>query len=65
MRTPKFETYIHAKEVGEQAVYVYPSCPHQTKIRGTLVSSKMRCRSCGFWEAKEKENDKKRSDKSI
>ena len=49
----KFYTCKHSKEVGEIAVYVEPTCPHATKIKGTLVSSKQRCRSCSSYERKE------------
>ena len=51
MRKPKFETCIHAKEVGPLAVYVYPSCPNKILLRGMLVCTKFCCRNCSRWEA--------------
>lgn len=48
------EKYITCKHstgnVGELIVYVKPSCPNYTKIRGVLASSKIRCRECDKWE---------------
>ena len=38
--------------VGGLIVYVRPSCPNYTKIRGSLVSSKIRCRDCKDWESR-------------
>lgn len=51
-RKEKFETCSHVKEVGSIAVYVLPTCRNATMIKGTLVSSKERCRKCDFWEEK-------------
>lgn len=51
MGRPKYETCIHSTgNIGELIVYVKPSCPKYTKIRGNLVSSKIRCRECVSWE---------------
>lgn len=45
MSRAKHETCRHSTgNVGELIVYVKPSCPNYTKIRGSLVSSKIRCR---------------------
>lgn len=49
-RKEKFETCRYAKEIGTIAVYVLPTCRNATMIKGTLVSSKERCRKCEFWE---------------
>ena len=51
-RKDKFETCRHVKEIGSIAVYVLPTCLNATMIKGTLVSSKERCRKCEFWEGK-------------
>lgn len=53
MKAPKFVTCRHVEEIGQYAVYVKPTCPHLSMIRGVLVVSKERCRSCARWEAKE------------
>ena len=53
---PKYETCQHAQRVGELAVYTDTGCPRATKIRGTLLSSKMRCVECHNW--KERTNDR-------
>ena len=43
----KYMTCEHSVgNVGGIIVYVKPTCPHYTKIRGELVSSKIRCRDC-------------------
>lgn len=42
----KYETCAHVKQIGQIAVYVTPSCPQATQIKGHLVSSKERCRRC-------------------
>lgn len=41
-----YETCVHVKSIGQIAVYVTPSCPQATQIKGHLVSSKERCRRC-------------------
>lgn len=46
----KHETCKHAIRHGELVVYVTPGCPRANMIRGTLVSSKIRCRECKSWE---------------
>ena len=46
----KYKTCKHAISVGEMAVYVTPSCPRASMIRGVLVSSKIRCRECRMWK---------------
>lgn len=55
-RKEKFATCKHAKEVGSIAVYVFPTCKNATMIKGTLVSSKERCRKCEFWEERSEKN---------
>lgn len=42
----KYETCKHVISIGEVAVYVKPSCPCLTIIKGVMVSSKKRCSSC-------------------
>lgn len=54
MSKEKYETCVHVKSIGQIAVYVTPSCPQATQIKGHLVSSKERCRRCKVF----KENDK-------
>lgn len=52
MSRPKYETCRHSTgNVGELIVYVNPSCPNLSKIKGTLCSSKIRCEKCDKWEA--------------
>lgn len=46
MEKEKYETCVHAKFVGEQAVFVDAGCPRFSMIRGKMVSSKHRCREC-------------------
>lgn len=51
MSREKYNTCRHSTgNIGELIVYVHPSCPCHTKIRGSLVSSKTRCRSCEVYE---------------
>lgn len=55
MSKENYETCAHIKSIGQIAVYVMPSCPQATQIKGYLVSSKERCRRCKvFTEKKEK-----------
>ena len=42
----KYDTCIHAESVGTYAVYVKPSCPRASMIKGRMVSSKKRCEEC-------------------
>lgn len=54
MKRPKYETCRHSTgNIGELIVYVHPSCPRLSMIKGCLVSSKIRCKECGQWEKKE------------
>lgn len=46
MSKEKYETCANIKSIGQLAVYVTPSCPQATQIKGHLVSSKERCRRC-------------------
>lgn len=46
----KHETCKHAIRHGKLVVYVAPGCPRANMIKGTLVSSKIRCRECKSWE---------------
>ena len=55
-RKEKFETCSHVKEVGSIPVYVFPTCKNATMIKGTLVSSKERCRKCELWEERSEKN---------
>lgn len=48
----KYETCKHAESVGDIAVYVKPTCPRLSMIKGMLVTSKSRCRKCRSWEGK-------------
>lgn len=50
MAKEKYETCKHAERVGQIAVYVKPSCPRLSIVKGNLVSSKVRCRECRSWE---------------
>lgn len=56
MNKPKYEACQHVQRVGELAVYTDTGCPRATKVRGTLLSSKMRCVECHNW--KERTNDR-------
>lgn len=53
MSKEKYETCEHIKSIGQIAVYVTPSCPQATQIKGHLVSSKERCRRCRVFTDKE------------
>ena len=54
MSKPKYLTCKHSTgNIGELIVYVHPSCPNFTKIRGSLVSSKIRCTECKDWRARD------------
>ena len=44
----KYKTCKHST-----AVYVHPSCPRLSMIKGILVSSKRRCQECKSWERKD------------
>ena len=55
-RKEHYEICRHVKEVGQLAVYVLPTCRNATMIKGTLVSSKERCRKCEFWEERSEKN---------
>lgn len=59
MNKPKYETCQHVQRVGEIAVYTDTGCPRATKIRGTLLSSKMRCVECHNWKSKEEGADER------
>lgn len=51
MDKPKYKTCKHSTgRVGELIVYVHPTCPRLSMIKGTLCSSKIRCRECKSWE---------------
>ena len=53
MDLPKYKTCKHSTgEYGQTAVYVHPSCPRLSMIKGILVSSKRRCKECRSWEEK-------------
>lgn len=54
----KYETCKHAKSAGALAVFVEPTCPELTMIKGTLVSSKSRCRKCRKWEPKDEHGNR-------
>lgn len=62
-RKENYETCRHVKEVRQIAVYVLPACRNATMIKGTLVSSKNRCRKCNFWEGKDEEKTMERNDR--
>lgn len=48
---PNYKTCRHSTgNAGELIVYVHQTCPRYTKIRGSLVSSKIRCDECEEWE---------------
>lgn len=49
----KYQTCKHVEKIGQTAVYVAPGCPRANMIKGTLVSSKIRCRECKSWEGRE------------
>lgn len=49
----KYETCRHAESVGAYAVYVMPTCRRANMIKGTLVTTKNRCRECRSWEGKD------------
>lgn len=49
----KYKTCKHSTgRVGELIVYVHPTCPRLSMIKGILCSSKIRCRECRSWEAR-------------
>ena len=51
---PKYKTCKHSTgKYGQTTVYVHPSCPRLTMIKGILVSSKRRCKECRSWERKD------------
>ena len=55
---PKYKTCKHSTgEYGQTTVYVQPSCPRLTMIKGILVSSKRRCQECRSWEKDERANN--------
>ena len=49
----KYETCIHSTgNIGQLIVYVKPSCPQLSNIKGTLCASKIRCRKCKSWRVR-------------
>lgn len=59
--TLKYKTCIHSTgRAGEIAVYVLPSCPRMSLIRGTLVSSKTRCKECRSYKPRKEYKDGRR-----
>lgn len=62
MSRPKYETCRHSTgNVGELIVYVNPSCPNLSKIKGTLCSSKIRYEKCDKWEEKNEIQNRKKN----
>lgn len=53
MNDSKYETCIHAESVGAMVVYVKPSCPRLSIIKGRCVSSKKRCEECKSYKKRE------------
>lgn len=52
--TEKYKTCKHSTgEYGQTTVYVQPSCPRLTMIKGILVSSNRRCKECRSREKKD------------
>lgn len=50
----KYKTCRHSTgKIGTTVVYVHPTCPRLTMIKGNLVSSKRRCKECKNWEEKD------------
>ena len=54
----KYKSCINVISVGQTAVFVTPSCPRSTMIKGTLVSSKGRCTDCKSYKKKARQQDK-------
>lgn len=52
----KYETCRHAGSIRNIAVFAKPTCPRAIMVKGTLVTSKKRCRECKSWEKKEGED---------
>ena len=48
----KYETCTHSESVGQYAVFVKPSCPRASMVKGRMVSSKDRCRGCESWKGR-------------
>lgn len=53
MSKEKYESCQHVISSGQIAVYVKPSCPQATLIKGHLVSSKARCGKCRAYQKEE------------
>lgn len=54
MDLPKYKTCKHSTgEYGQTAVYVHPSCPRLSMIKGILVSSKRSAGSAGVGRKKD------------
>ena len=60
----KYDTCIHAESVGACAVYVKPSCPRASMIKGRLVSSKKRCVECRSYKPRKGAGEHAETDKS-
>lgn len=40
-------------DIGELIVYVHPTCPLMSMIKGDIVSSILRCAKCEHWEERD------------
>ena len=59
--TEKHKTCRHAdKDKNKNSVliaYVCTSCPNRMRVGGSLASSRILCRDCGYWEPREEAAD--------
>lgn len=39
-------------QIGQLTVYVLPTCPNMSMIRGKLVTTRQKCRNCRFYKEK-------------
>lgn len=61
----KYNTCIHAESVGVYAVYVKPSCPRASMVKGLLVSSKKRCEECRSYKPRKGAGDHAKTEKEY
>ena len=60
----KYDTCIHAESAGTYAVFVKPSCPRASMVKGLLVSSKKRCEECRSYKPRKGAGGHAKTDKT-
>lgn len=53
MKKEEYETCVHVKSIGINAVYVGAGCLQAKMVKGKRMCWKKHCRECGSWKKKE------------